>query len=323
MTDIINKDGGINGKKIRLIVVDTQNNQEQAISGIKFLKSQGVHFIIGPLVSNMVPVVQKFRKDKNLLFISPSIASSELSKMDDQFIRVVYTTKDQSKSLVDRILNDHIKKITVFYDIRNLGYAKNLLNEIKLHLKKITSNLILQYYPFLNKKNYDFLKSAKSIKESKTDAVLIVTNGLNASALIQQLHKVNYRGKLYAPSWVKTHDLISNGGKAIEKLIIIAPDISKKNVSIMRRFDKDFYNKFKRKPSFISHLSHDAFQVLLFGLKNSPEITPNTVKKTIINKINFKGIEADFEINQFGDTKRPYAVYQVKQGRFIKVPKQQ
>ena len=81
----INSTGGVNGRKVKLVVMDDKQDGEVAKQVVKELIDQGVAAIIGHMTSSMsmqtVPIVN----EKKVIMMSPTTTTTYLSGKDDYF----------------------------------------------------------------------------------------------------------------------------------------------------------------------------------------------------------------------------------------------
>ena len=102
----INRNGGVRGRKVELLVMDDKNNAETACVVDQKLAKQGVNIIIGHMVSSVAVDTVKNANENKILLISPTIATDELSHIDDNFIRVIASNKVQGYSLAKAVLRE-------------------------------------------------------------------------------------------------------------------------------------------------------------------------------------------------------------------------
>ena len=76
----VNAKGGINGKKVELMVVDDQCKPEIATNVASKLVSQGVNMVIGHVCSGATKAALGIYKDAKVVVISPSATNPPLTK---------------------------------------------------------------------------------------------------------------------------------------------------------------------------------------------------------------------------------------------------
>ena len=137
-----NKKGGINGKKIILIIKDDKNDEETALRVDQELISEKVVAIIGHMTSSMAIKTVPLMNEKKMLMISPTVSTNELTGIDDYFIRGLETSirADAEKHAEYIINNTDLRKIACIYDESNKAYSKGLYNSFR---SKFTEKVLI------------------------------------------------------------------------------------------------------------------------------------------------------------------------------------
>jgi branched-chain amino acid transport system substrate-binding protein len=72
-------------------------------------------------------------------------------------------------------------------------------------------------------------------------------------------------------------------------------------------------------PTFSSLYSYEAAMALFQAMKVGSDIKPDTLKKIIIKIKQFKGLEGNYIIDEFGDNIRNYMIFELVNGEPRKV----
>ncbi len=97
--DAINSTGGINGRKVEVVVRDDKSDPAQGTKVIKELLQMQVPVIIGPLLSKMASATLAAIDGQNVLVISPTISTDTVIDKDDNFLRVIAESSFQGESI--------------------------------------------------------------------------------------------------------------------------------------------------------------------------------------------------------------------------------
>jgi branched-chain amino acid transport system substrate-binding protein len=316
--DEVNKAGGINGRKIKIIIKDNEGDTETSELILSEFISDGIQFIIGPLFSQMAETTIKTSKDKNIFIMSPSMSTPILSGIDDNIFRIVYSTNVQSKLLSNYFIAKEHKRIGVVYDLRNKQYTEVLYTEFKKQMenKNIPINLLERIN---DSKTSNFSEIAKKIHTADIDYLLLILSATDAASIAQQLKKIESKTNLYGVSWTQTNDLIKYGGKAVEGMHLVSILRNKEKTKAHVDFDQKFIQKYSTDPSFICVLAYDAIDVLIKGMKNADSLTPDAVKKSILAIKTFQGLDSSIVFDEFGDVAGQCSLVIIKNGSFIPV----
>lgn len=313
--DAINESGGINGRTIELIVKDDQASYEVSLKKYQEFIDEGVHFIIGPMTSNMVEAVLDAPKEE-LLFISPSMSTNELLGKDDNFLRTCPLIDGQRKIFLKQLSDEDYDKITIIYDLMNKNYTEYLARSIQIYNEGIIDEIELISF---DSRKGNVKSTVEDIDLKGSDAVLMISQSVDTAIMSQQIRKESLDIKLYSVSWSMTQDLIEFGGEAINGMELIGIYKSQVKSETLKKFEYDFLKRYNYDVSFIAKMAYDTFDVLIEGIKASDSLEPESVKKTILEIGKFKGLEDPIVMDIYGDSERSYLIYKVMNGAFVPI----
>jgi len=99
----INENGGINGRQVKLIIRDDKGDPSLAVEIDNELKDLGCVAIIGHGTSSMASATKANADLNDILLLSPTISSSLLDGLDDNFFRVIPSNSTQGTALAEFI----------------------------------------------------------------------------------------------------------------------------------------------------------------------------------------------------------------------------
>ncbi len=311
----INKKGGIDGQKIILIPKDDKQNPEIAKKVVRELIAEDVSAIIGHFTSTMTMATVNMINEAKILMISPTTSTNKLTGIDDYFIRMMSPNKAAIKSLADYTINKAgFRKIVVIYDVLNKSFSKEWYNTFKKH-ESVIPDLSIIPVPYTSSPEIRFSELATKVLEHKPDSVLIVSSALDAAMLCQQLKISDSSLHLFSTMWAMTDDFLKHSGPAGEG-IIFANWFNKEYQSEKSlKFRKGYLERFGRPPNFASHFAYEAAQVLFTSLSNTQNSAE--LKNTILKTREFKGLQGNIVIDEFGDPLRKVFLMTVIKGQYV------
>jgi ABC-type branched-subunit amino acid transport system substrate-binding protein len=186
----INEAGGVLGQPVEWIDGDDGTNPQTAAATADRFIASGVQVMIGAAASGISAAVLPKVVAAGRIMISPSATSDSLSQVEDKglFFRTSPPDKLQGKALADVLMRDGAARVAIV--ARDDPYGSGLRNEVQNDLNAAglqAANIrVLSYQA---KDTYEpaalttvFKPLAKSVKEFKPDAVLIV--GYNESTVL-------------------------------------------------------------------------------------------------------------------------------------------
>ena len=316
----LNDQGGINGRKLKLFIEDNQGDPAINKKVIRKLINNEVRLILGPLTSSMAKSTLEALDGENAIVISPTISLDKIKDLDDNFIRIMSIASQQGMEISDLALNLDMTKASVVIDFPNKAYTKPVYDAFKLNYEK-AGGKVQSIHKINQTPKTNFFKLAQDINQQNSDMLLIITSGIDAAVISQQVRKQNQGIQLIGAMWAKTKDVIVHGGKALEGAIFVGKYETASGTPTKALFDKEFQTQYKSKPSFISALAYEAASVLFRAIKEANTDDAMKVKQKILNIKRFDGLEEDIVINQYGDTIRKNSLFMVKNGKFELITK--
>ncbi len=172
--DRINARGGVNGRKIRLITLDTKGNVQEAIRAFnRLIDHDQVVAVVGPPVSNVGLAVLPIANERKIpvlgSFIDPRVTVQENGKPQPAMFLMQPTSVQFSEILASYTVDVlGLKKIAVFYDQSNafsVSLIKPFVDYVEAHGGQIVAT------ETFTKNDKDFRAQLGKIKDSGAQAM--------------------------------------------------------------------------------------------------------------------------------------------------------
>lgn len=310
----VNKSGGIEGRKIELIIKDDMAEAETALKVDRELIEEGVVAIIGHYSSHLAVKTVKLMNENNMLMISPTVSTAQLSTIDDNFIRLVVPVDRLAPWMAEVCLSRMgLSKMTLVYDISNADYTKSLVHHFKKRFETIEGK-VSREITFNSKQEYSAEDIVQDIISSEPDGVLILSNAINTAVLCQHLRKLNSTIKIITSGWsFSDPDFISYGGPGVEGVIGITSFNNESESSSFLLFKKRYEARFDEKTSLACQMGYEAAKVLFSALRVTDD--PAKLKETILKQKVFQGLDSIVSIDEYGDPYRTVYILEIKNGK--------
>lgn len=317
----VNASGGINGRKIELMIKDDQGDAEKTLEAIKELNKEGAVVIIGPSLSNNAKEVLPYINENKILIMAGTNSSIELSGMDDFYFRVSQENRQESVLQADFLIEKGQDAIVAILDIRNRSFAMPFYELFKekytLQGGKIKKEIIYGHDGVNEKINFSEL--ADDIIEAEAKAIMIVTSAMDTAMIAQQLSRKNYSPFIITSGWAKTQELILQGGNTVEGVYTTHVFDDANESEFFKNFRKKYLERFKVEPIFASNYHYDAANVLFYAIEQSRKLDSESIKQELLKIKDFEGLQGNFSFDQYGDVEREYFMFQVIDGEFVRV----
>lgn len=312
-----NEKGGIRGRQIELIVRNDMQDPEVAVRVDKELIEQGVIAIVGHMTSQMSMASLPMINEKKVVMVSPTVASPLFDGIDDYFIKLSPSLKNESLHLADYAFNNmKLRKISVVNDLSNKAYTAEWHLIFKSRFEGLGGRII-SAISFNSNEETSFTKITRKLTASNPDGILIIASAFDTAAICQQIRKINTNPSVLSSAWGMTTDILRHGGIAVENVVFSHISNPADNSPEYLAFKKKYIERFGREPDFAAVKSYDAVNVILSAIHDSKDITD--MKSAILKKRVFKGVQGDFEIDGYGDVKSKPFLITIRESKFVPI----
>ncbi|ANA39895.1 ABC transporter substrate-binding protein [Geobacter anodireducens] len=313
----INRAGGINGKRLKLVVRDDEGKAESAQTAVRELIAAGVTAIVGPMTSSMAVVTVPIVNNSRVIMVSPTVSTGELSGRDDNFLRIYPTNAQKIRQLAEYARKSlGLSRLAVVYDLSNRSYTDDWRQAFTRQFESL-GGTVAPAVSFDASGQTDYLSVARTLLAKKPQGVLILAGGVDSAMFCQQIRKLDTAMALFATEWSSTPELLVHGGSAVEGIVycqnFIRDDDSTPYVTFCRSFDA----RFGQIPDFGAVYAYQAVRVI--GKAFASARTVGDLKGAILGIGTFPGLQGEFTIDRFGDADRKPFLMTVRQGAFRRV----
>jgi branched-chain amino acid transport system substrate-binding protein len=188
LVDQVNAAGGINGKKVELIVEDDKGDPKEAALVADRMVSNKVAAVIGAYNSSATEPASVTYNRANILHVTPSSTRVSLTEKGfKQFFRVCFLDDRQglfAAKFMKEVLNN--KNIGILHD--NSTYAQGLADETRKFAEEQGLNVV--FFDAINPKDQDFTPVLTKIKSASPETVYFTGYHAQAGLLLKQAKSV-------------------------------------------------------------------------------------------------------------------------------------
>lgn len=304
----INNAGGIDGRKLVLVVEDDGTDSAKAATGMnKLISIDKVDYILSAQGSGATSVIAPIAdNNKRILMITLGSAPG-LTSGKDYVFRSVPSDVYQASKMVS-YLNEDLKPKTIAGLYRNDAYGVGIRNivEAEASSEVVASEL---YEPTSS----DFRTQLTKIKQANPDILVIAGAKDNYPVMIRQIKELGISATIFASETFYDLGVLSKIGDANGIYTLFQQDpLDYVN------FKADYVKQFGKEPSAYSMYAYDGMVSISKSLKSSGDDVEK-VKISLLN-LSFNGASGVVGFDNEGDrTGIQYAVYKVSNGNFVKM----
>ncbi len=321
LVDETNAAGGINGKKVELVVEDDAGDPRTAALAAQKLAGAGVVAVIGTYGSAVTEASQNIIAEAGLVHVGTGSTSIRLTEKGlPLFFRTCPRDDAQGEAAAAAIVKGGFKKVALLHD--KSSYAKGLADESRKALEKAGVEIV--FYDALTPGERDYTAILTKLKAAAPDVVFFTGYYPETGMLLRQKKEMGWDVPMMGGDAANHQDLVKiAGAEAARGYFFISPPLPQDmDTQEARHFLEAYKARYQSVPvSVWAVVAGDAYKVVEAALaagKTDPEDMAQWLKQLkdmpgLTGKLGF-----DEKGDRVGEFYRSYMVDE--QGKFILLP---
>jgi branched-chain amino acid transport system substrate-binding protein len=195
----VNDHGGVNGRKLKLVLKDDGYNPGRAVANFNEMKDS-VFAVIGTVGTAVLNANKDLVAEAGIPLVYPLGNVQVFAKQPREKVRTVFQAypdyTDEAEFLVQQAARlEKVTRVALFG--QNDDYGKLALDGIKKGLAKVPEVKLVGEV-FYEVTDRELGTHALKMKESGAEAVFLYSTATHAAGLIKEMAKVGYRPKIFA-----------------------------------------------------------------------------------------------------------------------------
>jgi branched-chain amino acid transport system substrate-binding protein len=320
----VNKAGGINGRKVELIVEDEKDSPQTAVNAVKkLIEVDKVVAIVGPMTSGDMMAAGKIADDAKVVAISPTATTPKLSGYGASLCRGCSRIDKQAEVLTDYVAKTwKPKTVGIFFS--NEPYGKGCAELFSKFFEKQGIKVVAT--ESFNRGARDFKSELTKIKAANPDMLFIPGYTPETAPAAAQARQLGMNQKILGVYGDMDPVYIQLAGKAAEGHVIGGEYDEGYNTPKNQAFKKNYEELVKKNNDpyniMFAALHYDSAGVLLEGMKKNGPTSAGIMK--FLNEVkDFDGVTGKLSFDQNHDVVRAGTegvyILEVKDGKYVKV----
>lgn len=319
----INDAGGIGGKKVELIIGDSNSKPEEGKSAAAKLASENVIALIGEVASGITKQMKTVALEKGIPLVAVGATNPEITQEGNGLIsRVCYTDDLQGPVMAKFAYDKGLRKIAVMTDQKQ-PYSTGLSKTFSAKFKELGGQIVAE--EFYQSGENQFSGQLTRVKSKTPDGIFMSGYFNEVGPMARQIRQLGMKDAvlLGGDGW-DSADLVSSGGDAIVGGFFC----NHYSDSEDRKEVKDFLDAFKANNNgnppgtTMGALGYDAAMVVFDSLKRldaaKKEINSKNLAEEIMATENFPGVSGGITLKgTTGDPAKRALVVEVQKTAFV------
>lgn len=257
--DQINADGGIDGNKLEITVLDDQGQPSNGVTNTqKLCDDDDVRVVLGWSFSSValaaVPVLTQCRMPA----IGSATTSPKLSGISPYFFRNTLTDAAQGVQMGAHAAELGIRKVAVLNgeDDFGVGTSDSFIRGFE------EAGGTTAYRAGFQPGTTDFQTQIAKVKDSGAEALYVGGFYPDAARIAKQARAAGFEGQLLSTDGALAPDLIRLGGDAVDGMLLYSTFVPTVDTPKVQDFVRAFEAKYDEKPTSAAALGYDAVYVV-------------------------------------------------------------
>jgi branched-chain amino acid transport system substrate-binding protein len=302
VVDDINKNGGINGQQVELIVKDSAGNAESALSFAKqLIEEENVVAIIGPTTSGETMAIKDLCESSKVPLISCAAAETIVNPQAHYVFKTPQKDSDVVKWIFNSMKEKKITKIGVLASLS--GFGKGGLAQLEKYAQEsgITIAAKESYDPAIT----DLTALLAKLQASNVQAIVNWSIEPAQSIVAKNMKQLNMNIPLYQSHGFGNIKYVEAAGTAAEGVIfpcgrlLVASELPDSNPqkSVLLKYKTEYEALYKEDASTFGGHAYDALLILTTAIKNGKSSNRDDIANNIEKITNLAGTAGIFNMS--------------------------
>lgn len=323
------KIGGIE-YDIRIVTKDDEGNVEKAFLVSQEMVEENVSSVIGSTFNGTTEVSIPTYMEYHIPIISPSAQATELSRIGDNFFRLVINNKQKVENIATFIANDIKPQRLVLMDNRS-EYSINLVDVLKEILKDMGIEVVNRYS--IETRSEDINTIVENLLLDEPDLIFFCAEYDEVAYLVARARESGLNSRFMTEEMGMDERINLLASKEqLEGLIAIIPEppsIAKytenpKAIEFWRKYI-EFAKRMKgveiEQPGPFAPYSYDAVYILIEAMKKANSILPEDFMDEL-RSTSYDGVTGHIEFDSNGDRLSPQStIFIIQDGSWVRYQK--
>lgn len=312
----INQDGGINGRRIDVVIEDDRGSPEEAArQAAKLIEQDKVVAIIAGGTSGNSSAAAPKAQSSHIPLISPSSTDPAVTRAGDYIFRTCFVDSFQGEVMATFAANTlKAKKAAILFDF-NSPYGRGLTEYFELSFRKLGGDIVKQSY---TQGDSDFKGQLSSIKAAEPDVIYIPGYYGEVARIAKQARALGLEQPLLGGDGWDAPELWQLGGDALNGSYITTHYSVDDPSPAIQTFVRDYKLRYQNLvPDAHAALAYDATRLLFDAITRSGTTDSTQLREALAQTQDFDGVTGVISIDEQRNAVKSAVVLKLQDASYI------
>jgi branched-chain amino acid transport system substrate-binding protein len=316
----VNDGGGINGKKVELIVYDDRLKAEEAVAiANKLIERDKVVGVVSGSYSGPTRVVAPILQKAGMPMVAgyavhPDVTWNPNTKKPNDFIfRNGFLGEVEGAAAAEFAVKDLKAKRMSIIAMDN-DFGRSISAGFAAWAEKLGATILTkQMYKFPGEK--DFRPYLTTIKEGNPDVIFAAGYYNEAASIVRQAKELGVKSQILGEEGFDSPKFLEIAGDAAEG-VMIATNLDRDDPRpVVQNFLRNYRAAYGDDADMVGASSYDAFMILVYAIKKAGT-DPKAIQKALLETKDYNGLTGKISRFVQGEVVKPVQIQVVKDGKF-------
>lgn len=291
-----NQAGGLNGKKVELVIADNKSDAAEATNAMTKLATQDkVVAVLGPVASSNVLAAEPVATQNQIPLVTSSATNPKVTfdpttnQTREWIFRTCFIDPFQGDVAARFSFNDLKATKAAIYIDQSSDYSKGLAEAFKTGFTKLGGEIVAE--EAFVAKDTDFKATLTKIKSKNPDVIYVPAYYEEVGKIIRQARELGINQPIIGGDGFDSPKLLEIAGKNALTNVFFTNHYTPMDTSpVVQDFVKKYKEKYNQEPDALAALAYDAAKVLFEAMKTAGSAEPAKIREALAATKDLKGV---------------------------------
>jgi len=309
----INAAGGVNGRRLELVIQDDQARPDQALPLANKFIGDGLKVVVSGSYSGPTRAAAGVFHQAKVPYVSAYAIHPDITRAGNYVFRTSFMGEVQGRAAA-KLIGDNLKKKKVTLVTLNNDFGQALSAGFKEVAGKFGIQIAGEHTYAMGDRQFGSIVA--SVKKDDPEALYVSGYFFNGGPLVAQLRAGGVTVPIIGTEGFDTHNFIAIAKDAAEGVMITTSLDRDSNAVPMRKFIADFETKFKVPADMVAASTHTALYVVAEGLRKGGVDDGAKIRAAISGIKDFEVATGRISFNELGEVYKAAQIQVIRGGKF-------
>jgi branched-chain amino acid transport system substrate-binding protein len=317
---LVNDQGGLLGKPVEVIGIDTKTDQKEAATGARQLLSQGVTAGIGYGDTTFVMAAAPLFQQKKIPFVTSGATHPELPQwVGDYFFMTPFGDDDQSFAIAEFTYNKLKARNVVVWTDNSMDFTKALSKFFQQRFTALGGTILTDDSFMMGDKDFSAQIARLKATQPAPDAVFISAIPNEAGLTVKQIREAGIKIPIVSGDGFDTELVATVPGPELANDVYFSTHTYRAdNRPEVVAFIKAYKEEYGREPeNAFAALGFDAVNLLSDAIKRAGSADPAKIRDALAQTQGYKAVTGTIDYKRANRVPvKPVAIIRVDHGKY-------